>query len=77
METVTYILPSFYASYLINADASGYTDEEIDLIDSFVDRKKLGHCLNADVENTYFTHGHHLNRNQGADVCEFTFRVLS
>ena len=73
----TYILPAYYACYLVNGDRDGYTDEEIEKIDSFLERKKLGHCVDVDIENTYFTHGHDLNRNQGADVCEFTFVSLS
>lgn len=73
----TYILPDHYACYLMYGDASGHTDGEIKEIDSFLERKKLGHCVNVDIENVYFTHGHDLNRNQGDNVCEFTFISLS
>lgn len=49
-------LPSYWASYLINGDASGLTDDEIKSVDNFIERENLKtwHC--ADVsEYTWFS----------------------
>lgn len=79
MKTLTFILPTHYASALINSDMSGLEEEDTKKLNDFVDRQVEKHgsfyCVDADVDNAYFTHGHDMNRNEGADVCLFTFRV--
>lgn len=37
IETTTFTLPSYWASYLINGDASGLNDEEQENADSFLE----------------------------------------
>ena len=70
-----YILPAHLACYLVNGDASGYSDEEIEEIDKFVDEKSLGFCTGVDSEDTYFSPFNDMN-NMGNDVCKFTFVKL-
>lgn len=72
IETLTYILPSCYASALINGDYSGLEDEDEKELNEWLDRVKPGYCVGCS-EEAYFTHGHDMNRNQGADVLEFYF----
>lgn len=36
METIKFILPETWASYLINRDESGYSGEELDQIKDFL-----------------------------------------
>ena len=36
IETVTYRLPAYWASYLINGDATGMEDAEMAAVDAFV-----------------------------------------
>lgn len=72
-EPEIYILPSCYASALINGDYSGLEDEDAEILDEWILRVDPGHCVGCSTE-AYFTHGHALNRNQGADVLEFYFR---
>ena len=67
-------LPSYYASYLINADASGLTDAEQSEIDSFILKADVGLCIGCS-DNSWFAHSSDLN-NLGADVCEFYFERL-
>lgn len=71
-EHETYILPAYWASYLINGDDSGYSNLEIADIDLFCENNNLGSCLDAEVEDTYFAHSNDAN-NLGGDVCKFTF----
>lgn len=62
-----YFLPSFWASYLINGDASGYSDEEINDIQNHV--RNLGYCTDVDFENNNFMNFCGI----GHEVCKFTF----
>lgn len=73
--TESYVLPEYYAGYLVNDDPSGLTDEEITEIDNFLDDNKLGSCLDCSCE-PYFKHGHDMNREQGANVLEYKFIQL-
>lgn len=78
MKTETYLLPSFYASLLINDDKTGYTDEEINEINNWIDAHiKPNHIfwgIDCDIDNIYFSWNNDLN-NLGAEVCNFTFDV--
>jgi len=51
MKTETYILPAYWACYLINADLSGYEESEIAEIEAFC--KDLGPCLDMTDENEF------------------------
>jgi len=68
-------LPSHYASYLINADASGLNDDEQAEIDSFILESAVGLCVGCS-EDSWFAASNDLN-NLGADVCEFYFERLT
>lgn len=72
VATSEYTLPTHWASMLINGDTSGMTDDEVADIDSWLLRVKPGHAVNVGDES-WFTHGHDANRNQGAEVATFTF----
>lgn len=67
-------LPSYYASYLINADASGLTDAEQSEIDSFILKANVGLCIGCS-EDSWFAASNDLGI-LGADVCEFYFEKL-
>jgi len=41
LEITTYTLPAYWASYLINGDASGLEEGEQALLDAFLRRKNL------------------------------------
>jgi len=77
MELETYILPSYWASALINSDFSGYSDEELKEIEKFEnDNREKDHCF-ACVgcsDESYFAWSNDAN-NLGSDVLEFTFDV--
>ena len=45
MELVgEYRIPCYALSYLVNNDASGITDEDVNEIDSFIERENLNGC---------------------------------
>lgn len=67
-----YILPSWWASYLINSDASGLEDSELAEIDDFC--KGLGPCVDVS-EEPYFSWHNDANA-MGGDVAEFTFMEI-
>ncbi len=50
MKTIEYTLPEFWASYLINGDASGMEDNEQSEIDEFLKNENLGFCLSCSDE---------------------------
>lgn len=81
METIEFVLPVYYASYFINGDASGLTDDDLIMIDNFETEniKKYGrfYCLDADVENKEFSPFNDMPgmRNIGSDVCKYTFEI--
>lgn len=72
MKTESYVLPSRWASALINDDYSGYTDEEAMEIKDFC--KDLGHCLDVTDEEE-FRWWNDAN-NLGGSVATFHFQVL-
>ena len=68
MTTKEHILPSFWASYLINMDASGYSDEEIEEIETYLNSKKLYNVVSCD--DLGFLHKNDVN-NIGCDCSLF------
>jgi hypothetical protein len=63
---VEYTLPSYWAGYLINADASYLSQDDIDLIDR--ETKGLGICVDVgDTEDFREWHG------MGHMVTQYTF----
>lgn len=82
MKTETYTLPGFWASYLINGDATGFDysdngDADKNLADAWLEsHQELGACLNCS-DNPEFTHWHDARPEVLAcDCLEFTFPVL-
>jgi len=67
-------LPAYYASYLINCDPSGLTDDEQAEIDKFILDSDVGLCVGCS-DDSWFAHSNDMS-NLGADVCEFYFEKL-
>jgi hypothetical protein len=78
INTVIYKLPAHFASYLINADASGLEDSEQNEIDAWVERRMAYHNTRVfrcvDCGEQYFTWHNDLD-GLGNDVAEFTFQI--
>ncbi len=81
MKTISFILPSYYASTFVNGDYSGLSDEEEKVINDFisVNLAEYGrfYCVDADVDNVYFARHNDLTGmgHLGSDVCEYTFSI--
>lgn len=72
MKTITYTLPAYWASYLINGDASGLEDSDEEQIRAFMaSHRDIGSCMDCS-EESWFSHRNDANA-LGGDVCEFTF----
>ena len=77
-----YILPVYYANYLVNFDTSGVDSQEIYDLDRFIikhtgmEYNLLHHNVTiiADLDNIYFQASNDLNDVAG-DVCEYTFLI--
>lgn len=66
-------LPVYWASYLVNGDASGMEDNEQAQVDSWLEREELTAWTCADVsDNSWFSHGNDATR-LGGDVARYTF----
>ena len=72
MKIETYTLPAYWACYLINGDASGYTDEEIAEIDAFCSGK--GFCVGCSDDTVEFAWRNDANK-LGGSTKEFYFEV--
>ena len=72
MNTETYILPAYWASYLINGDASGLSNDEQAECDAWTDNNPGGNCV--DVGESYFARSNDAGTIAG-DVAEYTFFV--
>ena len=70
IATNTYTLPAYWASYLVNGDASGITDDERAEIDAFCEG--LGTCSGTTDEPEYFQRHNDANR-VGGNVLDFIF----
>lgn len=71
-DEITYILPMYWASYIVNADYSGLEDNEQEEIDQFLAREGLGAASVQVSEDYFFKHTNDAN-NLGNDCCEYTF----
>jgi hypothetical protein len=65
-------LPAYYASYLINDDASGLTDVEQSAVDKFILESDVGGCVGCS-DDSWFAGSNDLG-NLGGDVMEFYFK---
>ena len=72
MKTTILTLPSYWASYLVNGDASGLTADERKQCDMTVARygRNVGQCASCGDE--YFARNSDANLGAG-NVCEFLF----
>lgn len=81
MKTIDFALPSYYACYFINGDRDGLTEDELTILDSFIDNgvKNYGtfYCINANVEDSLFCGYNDLPgmSNIGSDICKYTFVI--
>ena len=69
-EPVTYTLPIYWASYLINGDHSGLDEGEKEVIDSWIKDNDYPNLVDVS-EDYYFAHTNDAT-NLGGDVCEYT-----
>ncbi len=70
-------LPSYWASYLINADDSGISAADKLECDRWLEREELQNWTCADVsEHSWFAHTNDATR-LGCDVAEYTFIKIS
>ncbi len=67
----TYILPAYWASYLINGDDSGISDTDKKNADFFLEYNNLGLPLSCS-EESFFKWGNDFDT-MGGDVLEYTF----
>ena len=74
METITCMLPAYWASYLINRDASGLEDGEQEIIDAFLAREGLPAPVSCSDE-AYFSRHNDAHTGLAGDVLEYTFLV--
>lgn len=78
LHPVTYTLPSTWAPYLINGDASGLDDEEIEEAHAFLDSFGLGWPVECvDDGFRHYNNAHHIGpRAALAQDCQrYTFLV--
>lgn len=75
MKTITYTLPEFWASALINDDATGLSDEEHEQLNEWLLAYAPGFCVSVS-DDREFTRWHDA-RDYGVLACdclEFTFQ---
>jgi hypothetical protein len=72
LRTRTFTLPAFYASFLVNGDATSLELYEVHDILAFTEKHNLLNCV--DCSEQYFSWRNDLN-DLGGDVMEFTFEV--
>ena len=70
-NTITYTLPAYWASYLINGDASGLEEGEQEQIDAFLEHEGLSDPLNCG-EESWFAKTNDAN-SIGGNVTEYVF----
>lgn len=76
METVTFTLYTYWASYLFNGDGSGLEEQDLEDADSFVAMmvREYGSCIPADMEEeSHFSRPDYPHNALLGDVAEYTF----
>lgn len=71
-ETVTYTLPAYWASYLINGDSSGINSHDEYFADKFLADRNLQPPVSCS-EESWFSHRNDSDNRLGGDVLEYTF----
>lgn len=74
LEPVTYTLPAYWASYLINGDDSGISPEDKAEADAFLAQHNLPDPVSCSDEKWFSWHNDSDNK-LGGDVLEYTFFV--
>jgi hypothetical protein len=72
----TWTLPTYWASYLINSDPSGLSDQDIQDCDKFISDQLEAGCESMsciEVGESYFSHRNDATGYIGGDVAEFKF----
>lgn len=77
LTSIEYTLPAYWASYLVNGDASGLEDGEQETIDAWLSSQgNIGQCVDVS-EDTWFAWRNDSNNGLGGDVATFAFLVSS
>lgn len=71
LETTTFILPSYWASYLVNGDTSGLDDSEQADCDAFLKTVPEWRCCSCEGES-FFSHSNDAGTLPG-DCLEYVF----
>jgi hypothetical protein len=71
-QVVTFILPMYWASYLINGCADSLLEGEQELIDAWTETE--GNPWFVDVGEPHFSHWNDAT-NIGGDVCEYVAHI--
>ena len=74
MKSATYTLPLYWASYLINLDATGLEAGEQEVIDRFLARESLDFPVTCSQE-AYFSRHNDARTGLAGDVLDYTFLV--
>jgi len=74
LEIVTYILPSYWASYLLNGDESGIQSEDMYFCDEFLAKHNLPSPVSCSDES-WFAHRNDSNNRLAGDVLTYSFLV--
>jgi hypothetical protein len=73
LNAQTYILPAYWASYLINGDDSGLSDSELNQCNDWLEKE--GNPQIVDCGESYFSwhnDAQSVITRVGGDVCEYT-----
>lgn len=76
ITTQTYTLPASWASYVINGDASGIEDDEVIVIDAWLNKVQPGIPTSCSDEQFFSWHNDGPTPNIGGDCLEYEFIVL-
>lgn len=76
LNPATYTLPAYWASYLINGDASGISPEDKAQADTFLSREGLPMPVSCSDES-WFSWRNDSYNGLGGDVLEYTFLIES
>jgi hypothetical protein len=74
IKTEEFLLPAHWAPYLINGDASGYTDDELADIDEWCTACAPGPCLGVADDVEFCWRGD--DSTLGADRAVYTFQIV-
>jgi len=74
LKSEIYILPAYWASYLINGDESGIESEDMFYCDEFLAKHNLPSPVSCSEESWFAYHNDSNNRLAG-DVLEYTFLI--